>query len=337
MPLKSFQERLDSLDEGQEPSILLANGFSQAWDRDIFNYQNLFTEAQFGARDAQLRDIFNRFETYDFEQVMRSLEAAEIVGDAYGVDRAKLDEIRSDQEQLKDALIDVISRTHPARSSRVTTAQFESAKSFINQFDNIFTLNYDLLLYWIFTLNYDLLLYWIVNKNDIEPFGYITDDGFRGPEWENTDEQDVYFLHGGLHLYDSGSAIKKHTFRAATDTSIVDQVRNNLDNGKFPLFVSEPSHEKKLHKIEHNPYLNAGYKALKQLDGVLFIHGHSMDENDKHIFDQIKVSNVSKVFVSIFGDKDSPANTRTRANAKAFIERPGLEVKFYDAATAPIW
>ncbi|MBF4323557.1 DUF4917 family protein, partial [Vibrio anguillarum] len=113
---KSFQERLDSLDEGQEPSILLANGFSQAWDRDIFNYQNLFTEAQFGARDAQLRDIFNRFETYDFEQVMRSLEAAEIVGDAYGVDRAKLDEIRSDQEQLKDALIDVISRTHPARS-----------------------------------------------------------------------------------------------------------------------------------------------------------------------------------------------------------------------------
>nr|WP_254216638.1 hypothetical protein [Vibrio parahaemolyticus] len=32
----------------------------------MFNYQNLFTEAQFGARDAQLRDIFNCFETYDF-------------------------------------------------------------------------------------------------------------------------------------------------------------------------------------------------------------------------------------------------------------------------------
>eukprot|EP00493_Phyllostaurus_siculus_P028034 UN28382 len=98
---------------------------------------------------------------------MRALEAAEIVCDKYAVDQVKIDEIKSDQEQLKNSLIQVISQTHPLRSSNVTVQQYESAKPFIIQFEKIFT------------LNYDLLLYWIVNKFDIDPQGYHTDDGFR--------------------------------------------------------------------------------------------------------------------------------------------------------------
>lgn len=322
MPLETFEEKLDSLDVEETPSVLLANGFSQAWNHNIFNYENLLQRANFGARDRNIRDIFNKFETFDFEHVMRALEAAETVCESYGVDRAKINEIKADQEQLKNSLIQVISQTHPLRSSSVTTAQYEAAKPFIIQFENIFT------------LNYDLLLYWIVNKSDIDPEGYFTDDGFRQTTWENMDSQNVFFLHGGLHIYDTETRIKKQAFRGQADESIVDQVRDNLNQGKFPLFVSEPTHQKKRARIEHNPYLNSCFKALKKLSGPLFIHGHSMAENDKHIFDQINESGVDKVFISIYGNENSDANKETMANARRFID---ADIEFYDASTAPIW
>ncbi|MBY7733047.1 DUF4917 family protein [Vibrio splendidus] len=322
MALETFEAKLDSLEVEETPSVLLANGFSQAWNHNIFNYENLLQKAHFGARDRNIRDIFNKFETFDFEQIMRALEAAETVCESYGVDRAKIDEIKTDQEQLKNSLIQVISQTHPLRSSSVSVAQYEAAKPFIIQFENIFT------------LNYDLLLYWIVNKSDIAPEGYFTDDGFRQTTWENMDSQNVFFLHGGLHIYDTETRIKKQAFRGQADVSIVDQVRDNLNQGKFPLFVSEPTHQKKQSRIEHNPYLNSCFKALKKLSGPLFIHGHSMAGNDKHIFDQINESDVDKVFISIYGDENSDANKETIANARRFID---ADIEFYDASTAPIW
>ncbi|MBM7073490.1 DUF4917 family protein [Shewanella sp. 202IG2-18] len=186
-----------------------------------------------------------------------------------------------------------------------------------------------------FPLNYDLLLYWALNKTEIIPIGYGNKgDGFTYTEWTNRADQNVYFLHGGLHLYDTGSKIEKHRFNADHDVSIIDKVRDNLDLGNFPLFVSEPSSQKKLEKIKHNPYLNDCYKSLGKLGGELFIHGHSIDENDKHIFDQINNSDISKVYVSIFGDESSDANKVSKANATRFIDVP---VVFYDASTAPIW
>jgi len=325
MPLESFEEKINSLEPNEVPSILLANGFSQAWNHNVFNYQNLLQQANFGARDATIRDIFNKFNTYDFEKVMRALEAAESVCESYGVDLAKINEIQADQEHLKNALIKVISETHPLRSSNVTTQQYEHAKPFIIRFQNIFT------------LNYDLLLYWVVNKFDIDPRGYHTYDGFRHTTWDNIQSQNVYFLHGGLHIYDDGTTIKKHTFRGDADISIVDQVRDNLNQGKFPLFVSEPTCEKKLSRIEHNPYLSACFKALKNLTGPLFIHGHSMAENDQHIFNQINKSDVDKLFISIFGDEHSEQNRETMANARRFIDARKIDIEFYDAASAPIW
>ncbi len=325
MPLEKFEDKIAGLKPEKKPSILLANGFSQAWDYNIFNYKNLLQKANFGARDATIRDIFTKFNTFDFEKVMRALEAAEAVCDSYGVDPAKITEIRADQAQLKNSLIQVISQTHPLRSSNVATKQYECVKPFVIQFQNIFT------------LNYDLLLYWAVNKSDIDPVGYHSDDGFRHKIWENVQSQNVHFLHGGLHIYDNGTTIKKHAFRGNADISIVDQVRDNLNQGKFPLFVSEPTCEKKLSRIEHNPYLNSCFKALKEISGTLFIHGHSMADNDQHIFNQINKSNVDQVFISIFGDEHSEQNKETMANASRFLDVRKINIEFYDAASAPIW
>ncbi|MBF4248836.1 DUF4917 family protein, partial [Vibrio anguillarum] len=106
--------------------------------------------------------------------------------------------------------------------------------------------------------------------------------------------------------------------------------------GNFPLFVSEPTNQKKLEKIKHNPYLHACYQALGELGGTLYIHGHSIAENDRHIFDQINQSKITKVFISIFGDENQEWNRETMANAYRYFVR-GKNIEFYDAATTPIW
>ncbi|TGW44471.1 DUF4917 family protein, partial [Escherichia coli] len=190
----------------------------------------------------------------------------------------------------------------------------------------------------LFTLNYDLLMYWARNKKNLDPLTFDTDDGFRsGRTWQryNTD-QNVFFLHGALHLYEQGSSIKKHA-NGDNGNTIIEQVQMNLDEGAFPLFVSEPTSEKKKERILHNPYLNFCYSALRKLKGTLFIYGHSMDENDRHIFDQIRESKVTKVFVSIYGNENDENNKKAKANAQRFLSKEGCSVDFFIAETTPIW
>lgn len=63
MPLQTFEDTLAQLNEWERPAILLANGFSRAWNNRIFNYENLFEEAQFGERDQELRSGPQRLDT----------------------------------------------------------------------------------------------------------------------------------------------------------------------------------------------------------------------------------------------------------------------------------
>ncbi|KAB7895999.1 DUF4917 family protein [Rouxiella sp. S1S-2] len=324
MPFESFDQKIDSL-EGAVPSILLGNGFSQSWDAAIFNYKNLLASANFGPRDVAIRHIFSIFDTFDFEKIMLSLDSAKRICEIYRPQLNLVDEFEQDKNQLKNSLINVISDTHPARSSRVSIPQYSIAKPFISQFDKVFT------------LNYDLLLYWIINKSEVHPLGYNHSDGFMGTTWIAREEQSIFFLHGGLHLYDTGTSIHKIAFNGNLNESISEQVRTNLNNGNFPLFVSEPTADKKLERIKHNPYLNSCYLSLKKLSGNLFIHGHSIDENDRHIFDKIKESNVEKIFVGIYGDENSHSNLRSIANANAFLSSRNIVIEFYDSSTAPIW
>lgn len=67
------------------------------------------------------------------------------------------------------------------------------------------------------------------------------------------------------------------------------------------------------------------------------IQGHSLDENDKHIFDRLKSSGVERFYVGIFGDENSVENSRVKANALAYLQSTISRVEFYDAASAPIW
>lgn len=323
--LITFDQALARCSADVRPSLLLGNGFSRGWRDEIFNYSSLLQRADFGEGGDHTRALFARLETYDFEAVMRALQSTAIVLEAYGELGTLRERIDRDGRALKDALITAISVSHPGAPQEVSRDHVRAVRGFLHKFGRIFT------------VNYDLLFYWARNAAEIEPVGVRTDDGFRGPVWKGYDtNQEAFFLHGGLHLYESGSRVLKHVF-ADSGVRIIDLVRRNLDRGRFPLFVSEPTSKKKLERIEHNPYLSFCYRALSDLGEDFFVLGHSLDENDKHIFDRIQASNVQRVFVGIHGDPQNEGNTRTRANALAFFECAGREIGFFDSETACVW
>ncbi|PJO38033.1 DUF4917 domain-containing protein [Delftia acidovorans] len=323
----TFDEAFATLPAGIQPTILLGNGFSQAWNTEIFNYASLFQVANFGNRDVQIRTLFERLNTWDFESVMRTLLSAELVAEVHGLEKSVIDAIKIDQELLKEALLTAVSDNHPGLPGEVTRAQYEAVRRFLRRFSHIFTVNYDLLMYW-------------ARNQDIDP-AWVTDDGFRaGQLWKGYGtDQAVHFLHGGLHLYEAPNGVRKHAYKGEVGGGIVSQVRENLNlqPPRFPLFVAEPTHQKKKERIDRSPYLSYCLRQLAAVDTPIFILGHSMDQNDLHIFEAIRTSSVRQIFVSVFGDEHSDANRRLIANARAYLGGPLMTVDFFDAGTVAAW
>ena len=186
-------------------------------------------------------------------------------------------------------------------------------------------------------------------QQELEP-ALNSDDGFRtpddGPEdyvtWEveKTDGQNIFYLHGALHIFDGGSAIKKYTW-VNTGIPLIDQIRDAMQNGLYPLFVAEGQSSQKLARIKHNEFLGRAYRSFAKIGGGLYVYGHSMAENDEHIIKMIEKNKVSHLFIGLYGDPNSEGSQHIIERAyKIKAARPAkrpLEVSFFDAATAQVW
>ena len=332
----SFEEALGCAEN--QPHVLLGNGFSLAWRHDIFSYASLFEGADFRNLSESAKAAFDVLKTTDFEVVMRALSNAATLVELYASRANRLiDLLRRDAEGLREVLVTAIAANHPARPSDVTPAQYVACRRFLSYFKRIYT------------LNYDLLLYWAIMQEELEPI-VSSDDGFRTPEsgeaeyvtWEveKTDHQNVFYLHGALHVFDAGSELQKFTW-INTGIPLIDQIRDALQRGLYPLFVAEGASDQKLARIKHSDYLSRGYRSFAKIGGTLFIYGHSLAENDDHLIGLITVNKVSELFVSIFGDPHSDENIALISKAENLArERPRrnkLKVWFYRAESARVW
>jgi hypothetical protein len=179
-----------------------------------------------------------------------------------------------------------------------------------------------------------------------------TNDGFTNPEedptasyvvWEpyrDFGAQRLFFLHGGLHLYDAGSEIEKITW-ARTGIPLVDQIRDALSTGRYPLIVTEGNKVDKETKILHSAYLNHAIRSFAHIGGSLFVHGHSLAPNDEHVLRRIEDGKVRRVYLSIHGDPSTPSNrriiSRGRQMATTRPDNRPLGVHFYEADSAHVW
>jgi len=335
--LITFEEALERATSG--PKLLLGNGFSQACRSDLFAYNHLIGQANFSGLSFDVWKAFDALGTSDFEHVMRAIRHATAVLRAYGEEEGTVARLEGDAEALKSILVDAVAKSHPDHPFAISDDEYIACRRFIRRFSKIYT------------LNYDLLLYWAAMRNELDDKPISFDDGFRTPEdeddsayvtWEpaSAKRQSVYYLHGGLHLFDGGAETRKYTW-SRTGVRLIDQIREAMDAELFPVFVSEGDSRTKLGRIRHHAYLSKGERSFVEIGGSLFVFGFAMAEQDQHILDLIAKNKVAELFVGVFGDPDSSANKRMVEAAEATRLRrrnpERLAITYYDASSAAVW
>ena len=126
-----------------------------------------------------------------------------------------------------------------------------------------------------------------------------------------------------------------------TGVRLIDQIRDALSKGFFPLFVSEGTSTEKLQRIRHSDYLAKAYRSFSEITGSLFIYGHSLASNDEHYLKRIEKGKLSQLYIGLHGDPASDSNKRIirRADQMAINRRRGatLAISYFDSATARVW
>jgi len=334
----TFSEALLEANVYNRKHLLLGNGFSIACRPKIFAYGKLFEQADFSKISATAKNAFQALGTQDFEKVIKALRDAAAIVSSYQGPSKLAESLAADANGLRELLVETIAATHPSWPGELSNAEYMACRKFLSNFSSVYTLNYDLLLYWT-----------QMHTSDGE--NPSSDDGFRKSEddfesayvvWEpdQSHEQNMWFLHGALHVFDSGTEIQKYTWKN-TGIRLIDQIRSALKKDYFPLFVSEGTSAEKYERIRHNDYLAKAYRSFSSIQGALFIYGHSLAENDEHYLRCIQKGKLSHIYVGLFDDPESDANKFIirRANQLSYGRRSRnqLQVSYFDSATANVW
>ena len=313
-------------------NLLLGNGFSMAYDDAAFNYKHLLEDSKLPQK---LKFLFEIFKTEDYERVIKNLETLEQIFNNKG---NIVNELRCIEELIKRDLVRTITNKHPNSQYEIAPERKAATLSFLSSFTNIFTVNYDLLLYWSI----------IFNIKDNDKLWGDMNDGFS---WNSPKDciwkpyslkviPNVFYLHGGLHLFHN----ERDTFKIMYDNEnkicLLDQIKAYINNDISPLVITEGNSNDKKFWIEQNNYLQYCYNKLSEISGVLFIHGHSLDETDQHIFDVInKNLKIKKIYISVHQQKENLKDKRKKSDT-FFATREKeetLKVEFYDAESVNIW
>jgi len=317
--------------------LVLGNGFSVDLFPQIFNYKKLSEKIT----DPKIKAVFNEFNTSDFEFVVLKLTESLKVLNYYDSEKDIYNSVKDDAEKLKEILISVITQSHPENPTLITDNQYKSCFEFLQHFEEgrKYTFNYDLLLYWV---------YMHFLGDPITPLK--SDDGFR-TDWDDDSmvtweigrehQQNLYYIHGAMHIFkDEKSAIQKYTWRNGNKT-IGQQVKESIEANKFPVFISEGTTEHKLKRIKENGYLSRSFSSIKSITGDIFIFGHSIRDEDDHVFDIINTNRgLKKIFISLFGNKDSEENKKIIHKIVGWRNEynfKGREYIFYNSSTTNVW
>ena len=315
----AFDEAIKASD-GKDRALLLANGFSI----QHFSYKTLLEKSGLDTR-GPLRTLFDTLDTVDFEVVIRALEDAAVVERVYNkVKRADL--FLDDADKVRRALVHAVREIHPGHREDIAKL-IAPCIAFLSLFGKIFTLNYDLLLYWVILEN---------SKKFQDGFGLGEEGaGFLGP-FKVGAHCNVFNLHGGLHLFrKSNDEVEK---RLMGSSGVIDAIAETITRDKrLPVYVAEGNSTAKLARIYALPYLRHCYEILRACSGIFFVYGHSASHNDAHIYEAIFNSQIAHLYFCIHAPtSDIKAIDGELAR---YRKRYGSKIDYtlVDSETAKVW
>jgi len=263
--------------------LLLGNGFSINLAGHL-KYKTLFAEFLKSCKSNE-RGIFKNFGTNNFEVIQESLISTKKVNTLFSI-TDKEHKINNAINILKNGLIKSIGKTHP-QASKINFNQLHNLSLQLNDFGDIFT------------LNYDLFLYHIIMQMKDESDKQNKDVPYSDYFWNKYDKQfmqfmgyddyphkHVYYLHGALFLF----KIPPNTFklrRGDVPKELVAMIGEAITRGTMPLFVSEGDSKEKSKAIERSNYLSFCHESLEISENKLVIFGSSLSYQDTHIANAI--------------------------------------------------
>lgn len=269
------------------PCLILGNGASIALEGK-FNYQSLYAIAQKNGLSNEAKQVFDDLNTTDFEQVLLACKYADIVNHAHNADS---DHICRTYIEIQNALISAVRAIHPDTS--LIKNDLITISKFLSKFRRVFS------------LNYDLILYWAVQESATLNDGFIY--GVFDFKYNYTN---IYFLHGNLVLgkdiYGNEFKIQAQNNGVYNQTPLLDTIINEWQNkNAIPLFISEGSSKQKLSAIRKSSYLNIAYNKLAsccRLNDLIVFYGFNFSDNDDHILESLKKGRYRKciIFVSVY-------------------------------------
>lgn len=345
LELQSYDDVMKHL-KGRKKHLLLGNGFSMSYDPEIFSY-NALSKFIHRIKDRKLQQLFEIVNTNNFELLMQQLDNAAKIAEVFGTDKKVVKEIKDASEKLKTSLIEAIKELHPEHVFAVPEEKIKSCAKFLN---SILDQNGQ-----IYTTNYDLLLYWVLMRGKINNNG----DGF-GREAEETDEwvepeerqyselrwgknidtQVIHYLHGALQIFDTGTEINKEEY--TSEHYLLENIKERMEKKEYPIFVTAGSGKDKLTHIVHNKYLSFCYDQLCRISGSLICYGFGFGPYDDHIIQAINKASkkrkdkngnwniLNSIHIGVYSDDDL-------VHIKNIEKQFKLPIRLFDAKTVSIW
>lgn len=308
-------------------ALLLGNGASRAVHSG-FGYDSLYEAAtQADHISRSVATIFEQFKTQDFELVLRRLWQAQLVNKALRIAGPAVDEA---YKNVQNALIWTIRDTHVTYDQ--AKLHFEPIYQFIKNFKTVVSLNYDLVLYWATQFGNQELGIWFKD-------GFIDgafDDGYeRLREAYNAPGATLFFYpHGNLVL--ARNNIGQETKIAASSFSALLATFREAWDDASPIFVCEGTASDKKQTIGNSSYLQRVYReVIPSLSDSLVIYGWNMHTQDQHILDQLKLSKIKRVAISVHEN-----NQKYAGCAYEKVKAMGItdeNITFFDAASSGCW
>ncbi|MBY0371151.1 DUF4917 family protein [bacterium] len=327
--------------KNRQVHLLLGNGFSIAFDSKIFSYNSLH---DFISKTAEqdLSRVLGVIDSKNFEEVMRYLDKFVALLDAFS-DKSDLSKrIASLKAKLERGLLDAVQSLHPEHVFSLEQAQQKSCSRFLMQFldagGKIFSSNYDLLLYWVLLRtsgirHCDGFGRDLENPEEVKLGG---DEHWSNLRWgKHRDEQNVFYLHGALPIFDNGIDVEKEEY---TDGRyLLTNISERMDRGEYPIFVTAGNGRQKLEQIMHNRYLSYCYERFCELTGSLVTFGFNFGPYDDHFIEAInKAANqrlpnrLWSIYIGVYSAAD-------KAHIEQIADKFACKVHLFDAKSVDVW
>lgn len=318
--LITYQEVVNYLNTKRKKHLLFGNGFSMAYDKNIFSY-NALSKFIENTGDPLIKNLFEKLNTKNFELIMQQLDNFCEIAEIFTDDKTLVPKIKAASEKLKNGLIEAVKELHPEHVFKMPEEKSQSCMRFLKEYLDKGG--------FVFSTNYDLLPYWVLMRNnaqnkcdgfgrdletDLESGVYIDPEDLKYSElrWgKHKEEQIIFYLHGTLPIFDTGISIIKVEYD--TEHFLLQNVKDRIEKKEYPVFVTAGNGKEKLTHIMHNKYLSFCFDHLCNIKGSLVTFGFNFGEFDTHIIDAINIASKKgqrikdrlwSLYIGVYSDED---------------------------------